>query len=91
MVYVSNNVGFGLCSVECCFILSMRFFFRLVLGDVIGRGEFGVVYKATVCTGSLNAIVAVKTQKGIFLFHFYCCFRVLNHLLLSNNYPYVLS
>jgi hypothetical protein len=42
---------------ESCFCSS------LVLGDVLGEGEFGIVYKASV-GGLLDTAVAVKTLKG---------------------------
>lgn len=43
------------------------YFARLELGEVIGQGEFGVVRKGIIKCGSSDAVVAVKTLKGIWL------------------------
>jgi hypothetical protein len=47
------------------FSMSMVSRYRLKLGDVIGEGEFGVVYKGEIFCGSDAVVVAVKTLKGL--------------------------
>jgi hypothetical protein len=45
---------------ECCQRVSLR------LGEVVGEGEFGRVYKGVINMGSSDVTVAVKTLKGLF-------------------------
>ena len=47
---------------------------NLVLGQLLGEGEFGQVFKATLKDEKNENVtdVAVKTVKGVLLFCFFC-------------------
>ncbi len=44
---------------------------KLRLGDVIGAGSFGVVYKGQLSQDQCDVVVAVKTLRGAHLLHTY--------------------